>query len=400
MKNNTIFTMIKKELNRFFKDSRMVVTTILLPGVMIYVLYTLMGSAMLNQRESDLIENDCKAINIPAEWEDDIGLKEIPDDEKSIDQVMEQIRDQECELFVVFPENFLKDAREYHASLVEDAKTTSEEERLAPQVYIYYNSASTDSQYAYDRLVKYLDDYESSRANLFDINNSTEVNFDLATDEDTTGKIFSSMVPFLLMIFLYSGCIAVAPESIAGEKERGTMASLLITPAKRSHIALGKIAALSVIAVLSGASSAIGTLLSMPNLMEGESSIDQSVYTFADYALLAVVILSTALVLITMISLISAFAKDLKEAQTYVTPLMVIVMLVGITAMFGDDAKTSLGYYCIPLYNSVQSMVGIFSFSATTMQLLITVIINLLTTGIGAFVLSKMFDNEYIMFHK
>lgn len=378
----------------------MVVTTILLPGVMIYVLYTLMGSALANQRESDVVDYNCKAINIPAEWEDDIGLKTIPDDEKSIDQVMEQIRDQECELFVVFPENFLKAAMEYHASLVEDSKTMSKEDSLAPQVYIYYNSASTDSQNAYNSLVEYLDDYESSRANLFDINNSTEVNFDLATDEDTTGKIFSSMVPFLLMIFLYSGCIAVAPESIAGEKERGTMASLLITPAKRSHIALGKIAALSVIAVLSGASSAIGTLLSMPNLMDGEGSINQSVYTFADYALLAVVILSTALVLITMISLISAFAKDLKEAQTYVTPLMVVVMLVGITAMFGDDAKTSLGYYCIPLYNSVQSMVGIFSFKATTIQLLITVIINLLTTGAGAFVLSKMFDNEYIMFHK
>lgn len=379
----------------------MVVTTILLPGLMIYVLYTLMGVALANQLDYDLIDWDRKAINIPAEWEDGIGLKEIPDEEETIDQVMEQIRNQECELFVVFPENLLESAMEYHASLLENPKLELEEDRQAPQIYIYYNSASTDSQKAYQDMVEYLDDYEASRANLFDINNATGVNFDLATEEDTTGKLFSSMVPFLLIIFLYSGCIAVAPESIAGEKERGTMASLLITPAKRSHIALGKIAALSVIAVLSGASSALGTLLSMPNLMDGESSgINQSVYNFADYALLAVVILSTALVLITMISLISAFAKDLKEAQTYVTPLMVIVMLVGITAMFGDGAKSALGYYCIPLYNSVQSMVGIFSFKATTMQLLVTVIANIVATGAGAVVLSKMFDSEYIMFHK
>lgn len=415
MKNNTIITMIKKELDRFFKDSRMVVNTILLPGLMIYVLYTLMGIALANQLEPDVYDYyETKAIHIPAEWKDDLWyMEEIPDEEEAIDKVMEDIRDQKCALFVVFPENLLESATEYHASLLKNPKISyveesseseiyiHEEERLAPQIYIYYNSAYTDSQKAYQDMVEYLDDYESSRANLFDINNDARVKFDLATEEDTTGKLFSSTVPFLLIIFLYSGCIAVAPESIAGEKERGTMASLLITPAKRSHIALGKIAALSVIAVLSGASSALGTLLSMPNLMDTDSSgINQSVYTFTDYALLAVVILSTALVLITMISLISAFAKDLKEAQTYVTPLMVIVMLVGITAMFGDGAKSFLGYYCIPLYNSVQSMVGIFSFKATTMQLLVTVIANIVATGAGAFVLSKMFDSEYIMFHK
>ena len=106
-------------------------------------------------------------------------------------------------------------------------------------------------------------------ANKFDVNraDSKADTFDMADDKDSTAQLFSSMLPFLLLIFLYSGCISVAPESIAGEKERGTIASLLITPVKRSHIALGKIAALSIIALLSGASSAIGTIASVPNLI-------------------------------------------------------------------------------------------------------------------------------------
>ena len=81
-------------------------------------------------------------------------------------------------------------------------------------------------------------------ANKFDVNHadSKADTFDMADDKDSTAQLFSSMLPFLLLIFLYSGCISVAPESIAGEKERGTIASLLITPVKRSHIALGKIA--------------------------------------------------------------------------------------------------------------------------------------------------------------
>ena len=76
--------------------------------------------------------------------------------------------------------------------------------------------------------------------------------------------------------------------------------------------------------------------------------------------LLGVVILSTVLLLITLISIVSAFAKSVKEAQTYVTPLMIVVILVGVTAMFGSGAKTELCYYLIPVYNSVQCMVGIF----------------------------------------
>lgn len=200
---------------------------------------------------------------------------------------------------------------------------------------------------------------------------------------------------------MYSGCISVAPESIAGEKERGTIASLLITPVKRSHIALGKIAALSIIALLSGASSAIGTIASVPKLMSASTNkISGASYGVNDYIMLGIIILSTALVLVTLIALISAFAKTIKEAQTYVTPLMIVVMLIGITSMFGSGARSQIYYYLIPIYNSVQSMVGIFSFHVHGSLILTTIASNLVVTAIGAACLAKMFDSEYIMFHK
>ena len=225
--------------------------------------------------------------------------------------------------------------------------------------------------------------------------------FDMADDKDSTAQLFSSMLPFLLLIFLYSGCISVAPESIAGEKERGTIASLLITPVKRSHIALGKIAALSIIALLSGASSAIGTIASVPKLMSASTNkISGASYGVNDYIMLGIIILSTALVLVTLIALISAFAKTIKEAQTYVTPLMIVVMLIGITSMFGSGARSQIYYYLIPIYNSVQSMVGIFSFHVHGSLILTTIASNLAVTAIGAACLAKMFDSEYIMFHK
>ena len=100
-------------------------------------------------------------------------------------------------------------------------------------------------------MINLLDAYENSIANKFDIN-AGEGTYDLASERDTSATFFAALLPMLLMIFLFSGCMAVAPESIAGEKERGTITTILVTPIRRSDLAIGKITALSVIALLSG----------------------------------------------------------------------------------------------------------------------------------------------------
>ena len=146
-------------------------------------------------------------------------------------------------------------------------------------------------------MTQVLDSYESALANKFDINPGGE-GYDLASEEDISAQVFSMMVPMLMMAFLFSGCMAVAPESIAGEKERGTIATLLVTPLKRSHLALGKILSLSVIAILSGLSSFLGTMLSLPKLMGGGEMLKADVYGVKEYGMLLLVILSTTIMMV------------------------------------------------------------------------------------------------------
>ena len=373
---NPVVTIFKKELARFFGDRRMALTTILLPGLMIYVLYTFMGSALTSQFSvEDMYRPTAVVENLPDSLTS--ALSQVLEIQEQSDP-MEQVRDQELDLYICFPEDFDQAVAGYDIA----------SGAAAPQVEIYYNSASTASQQAYSLMLETLDQYESSLSNRFDINRSGE--YDLVTQEDATGMLFSSLMPMLLLIFLFSGCMAVAPESIAGEKERGTIATLLITPAKRSSIALGKIAALSVIALLAGASSALGTMLSFPKLMGVASDSLSVTYSVEDYVLL----------LITVISIISAFAKSAKEAQGYVMPLMILVILVGVTAMFGDGAQTELWYYLIPIYNSVQCMVGIFAFSPAPALILTAVGANLVFTGLGVFLLTRMFHSERVIFSR
>ena len=79
-------------------------------------------------------------------------------------------------------------------------------------------------------------------------------------------------------------------------------------------------------------------------------------------------------------------------------PVMLVVMGLGITGMFGGGASQELVRYCIPLYNSVQCMVGVFSFSVLPAGIAVTVGVNAAVTILGVFVLAKMFNSEKIIF--
>ena len=388
-----ILTIMKKELARFFGDKR-TVAGVLLPGVMIYVLYSFMGTAMgsVFGVEEDYVPS-IQAVRLPqsiAALADSAGMALTEGEEAGLPAAMDQVAGQELDLLVVFPEDFDQAVADYSVASGEPA----------PHVEIYYSSVSTASQSAYMAFTGLLDSYESLLANKFDVNAGEGV-YDLATAEESTGALFAMLMPMLLLMFLYSGCSAVAPESIAGEKERGTIATMLVTPIRRSDIAVGKILALAVITVLSGASSALGTILSLPNLMGGAAGeMDANIYGVRDYLLLAAVILSTVLLLVTLVALLSAFAKTVKEAQTYAVPLMILVMVLGITGMFGGGASQNLAVYAIPLYNSVQCIVGIFSFSLLGQAVALTAAVNGAATLLGVFVLTRMFNSEGIIFGK
>ena len=399
MKN--ILAIMKKELRRFFGDKRMI-ATLILPGLLIYIIYSLMGGALsenlagggenteyrvLTHGSSDLIS----AVTLNSGM--NITYYRCPDctEEHDPATISKSINEEGFHAYLVIPEDFDQKIAAY------DPATGLP----APEVKIYYNSSDADSATAYSTLLALLGALESSMANRFDVNISPDAVFDVATEEDLTGMLFSMLMPLLLIILMFSSCMAMTAESIAGEKERGTIATLLITPIKRSELALGKIAALSIMSLLGGLCSFVGVLLALPKLMGGEAmdAVDTSVYTMGDYAMILCVILSTILVFVSLIAVLSALANSVKEASTLVSPLMLVVTVIGVSGMFGSPDK-SLGLFLIPVYNSVQCISGVFSMSYEPMQIILTVVANLLTAGVFAVVLTRMFNSEKVMFKK
>ncbi len=406
MKNNrknNILTVMKKELRRFFGDRRMVMT-IILPGLLIYLVYSLMGNAFTDNVSGGGEENAVyrvQAVHMSETVYTMIQASEAPlefyacpdcDELHDTESMAEGLQSGAIDLFVAFPENFDALVAAYDPA----------DGQPAPEVQIYYDSTSQNSTAAYTMMTAVLDGFESTMANRFDINRTADVTYDLASEEDITGMVFSMLMPMLLIMLTFSGCMAVAPESIAGEKERGTIATLLVTPLRRSELAIGKIAALSIISLLSGTCSFLGVLLSLPKLMGGEEMgmVDASIYGITDYLWILGVILSTVLLFVSLISVLSALAKSVKEAASIVTPIMLLVMVVGISGMFGGSGTVEPVMHLIPVYNSVQCISGIFSMSYEPVSVIITMLTNVALAGVMVAVLTKVFNSERIMFNK
>lgn len=386
-----IWTIMRKEFDRFFKDKRMVVSTLLLPGIMIYFVYSIMGSAMGSQfmTEEEYVYK-MEVVNMPATMEPVFGEEtfEITEvDAIDFDTLAQRISDKEVDVAIVFEENF--------DTTVVDVKGASTE------IEIYYNSTISESSDAYNVVSSMIDSVETSIVDIFKVNTDLEKQYDLSTDEEMAGFLMAMIMPMLLISFLFSGSMGVAPEAIAGEKERGTMATLLVTPINRAHIAIGKIVSLSAIALLSGLSSFIGIILALPTYMENVmGDVDMQVYGMEEYGAVLIVILSTVLLIISLIAVISAYAKSVKEAGSFISPIMIVSMLLGITTMFSGGSVQPIWVYFIPMYNSVQCFSAIFNFEIQMIPILVTFASNLLYAVVLGFILTKMFGSEKIMFKK
>lgn len=385
-----IFVVLKKELRRFFTDRRML-TSIFLPGILIFIIYSLLGGVVTDMMSQQITDYSVHIENEPTEFSMIFDVsdwnveknKEVLTKEEAINKISEGSLD----LYIIYEEDFYNKILAYDTTLGK-----------APDVEIYYNS-TIDSSYAlYNYVTTYLSQIEAQLANKFDVNTDLNINYDMATEEDISTKIIGMILPFILMTFLISGAMGICSESIAGEKERGTIATLLVTPVRRSDLVIGKIAALGITTMASAFVSFLGLILSLPKLAGADFSIDY--YGFGPLAILLLVVVVTALFFTTILTIVSTYAKSVKEATSLSGPLTIIVMVVGMSGMMATSANTNLWMYLIPIYNSIQSFTGILNDSINIFAIIITIISNLAYIGLGVFLLTKMFNSEKIMFNK
>lgn len=271
------------------------------------------------------------------------------------------VQNGEYEAIVYFPDDFNEKLSAFRAELEaldggEPNSTKAADRRLSvPSPEIYYNTAREKSQLAYVRLKEVLDKWSDviGRQNLAGrgLPESTAKPFeyepfDVADEEERDAAIWSKILPFLLLIWALTGAFYPAVDLCAGEKERGTLETLLSSPAERNEIVWGKLFTVMLFsvttAVLNILSMGVTGSIVMSHLPDfGPPPPLSPVWLFL--ALLPMSALFSALCIA-----LASFARSTKEGQYYLMPLVLVTLPLVILPM-APSIELNLGMSLIPV---------------------------------------------------
>lgn len=393
-------TIYKKELARIFKDKKMIFSVFLLPVLIMVGIMALVGNLATRQVED--IESHKSIVYMMNEPESfstfldgaDLNMEvrqvKTSDDREN---VMKMLKDGDADLMMEFPENF--------DSLVQNYRAGQD----VPQIKTYYNPSEDYSSSAYEAISSQA--LEAYRQTLLaqrvpDMNslqiftvNSDNKDMIVQDDQKASGKALGMMLPYFITILLFAGAMGIGTDMIAGEKERGTMASLLVTPVKRKSIVLGKVFALMTISGISSVIYIVVMGATFPKILGGDSGLDIEI-TPEQIAMIGVLLVAIAFLYSAIVILISVFARDLKEASTYITPAYMVVLVIGMMTMF-TTSQADMKDYLIPFYNTALALKGILTSEVTMAQYGVTLVMTLVLGGILTAVIAKAFESEKVM---
>ncbi|MFC4637275.1 ABC transporter permease [Deinococcus hohokamensis] len=218
------------------------------------------------------------------------------------------------------------------------------------------------------------------------------------------------LIPMLMLQFILSGAMATAVDATAGEKERGTLESLLVSPVRRSEVVAGKLLATTITALTSACFSVLGFVLSglavraftqrqagagaeIAQAMGGQLTLTVG----SALALLAVGI-SAALLISAALIAIGIYARSFKEAQTYIAPLSIAIVIPAIMLQFSDFLTLQSGLYALPLLGGMLAILDTVRGAVTLPHVLLAVAANLLGALLLGALALRSFKREEVIF--
>lgn len=185
----------------------------------------------------------------------------------------------------------------------------------------------------------------------------------VAPPEKVGGNVVGGLIPYLFILLCFTGAMYPAMDLTAGEKERGTMEAILSSPVARVDLVLGKFFMVLTASLGTVACSMVsmllyvlvgGVLLSSPGgVANGPRGLaGMSLPTLDPLGMLAVLgmVVPVAVLFSALLLTISLFAKSFKEAQSYVSPLIIVILLPAIVGML-PGVELNVRLALVPILN-------------------------------------------------
>jgi len=380
---NTIFTIIRKELTVTLRDRKTLITAILLPALAVPLIVfgvTKLSKSLIDKERTKQLK--IAMFNAPPAVEQlfkDSTVNIIRN--STLAAARDSVGKEKFDAILDFDPHF----------------TASIDSMRPAAVRFYYKSTNimVESRVT-DRLEKYKEGVLASRFQRLNLPQDmlTPVaiqNVDVASTKEQMGVMLGGFIPYFFIIFCFLGCMYPALDLITGEKEKGTIETLLTVPASRFHILLGKMITIAII----GVCAALMTMGGMFAVIRLSNEIPPALLTTINDILSAKFIIMLFAMLIPlsfffagMLSAIAIRASSFKEAQTYVSPLTfaMIALMPGV--------KLSWSNVWIPILNIALATKEIIAGTINNLHY-VAIVVSLVVLALLALLAShRQFSNE------
>ena len=347
---NIIFSIFKKELTDVLRDRRTLFFMIVIPVIVMPLIF--IGSIKFQEYQSK--KSDEKVLNIGLiNKTSDSQIRDYLLDQKGV-YLVEDIDLDSLELGI--KNDSLQGGLYIHKNFINDISANG-----MGEVEVYYKSSDLMSKAKnriYNALEIYKNEVVSERLSEFNVDKGLLepldiINKDMSTKKETIGKAVGGLIPYMLVIFIFLGAMYPAIDLGAGEKERGSLETLLSSPATKFEITVGKLMVVSLAGMVSGLISVVG--ISAPIYLLGNipDQIKSTVLEIiSPFIIVSVIILMIpiAIFFASMLLSISFYARSFKEAQSLMGPLN-IVIIVPLMLTLGPGIEIDHITALIPLIN-------------------------------------------------
>ena len=395
-------TLLVKEIVHLFRDTKTIVQTVVVPtfitplliGAVIWYISSIAVDE--GKKTYDVAVYDQVNTELTVKLQESDRLNIVLMD--SIDQVIDDVTNDNSEIGISFGSDF----------------TSQLENNLSGEVTIYSKNLDNFSQ-AQGIVSNVIDDYDdqirNERLNNLNvdenfINPITVLDEDLTTNEEFAGSIIGGILAFLFIVYIMSGSMYPAIDLGAGEKERGTMETLISTNISSVDIIIGKMFSVTSSAVLTAIFSLLGFAVpliviflfygdSIPeNAFEIISAIVNPVAIIAMFGLL----IPLSIFMGAFMLAVSIYSKNPKEASLLLGNAVIIFFIPAYVPLINPGIELDLVGSLIPCYSFALHTNALIAGNTDWFLYGATLISNIIYCSIAIYVTYIMFDDEKIIF--
>ena len=400
MARNAIGIVYRKEFTEWVRDRRTLISTVLVPLFffpIIMVGFTALAVVMMDTAQKEtpkvMVLGGEDSPQLLAELRKAESLKIAPFSANW----KEQISDKEIRAAVEIPRGF-------QAAL---------EKGEAKTVKIYFYEGETKSSFGADHIQKFLKDYREQvvkeRLAAKNVPPSVLTPFEIhqenvAPPEKVSGATVGGFIGYMVVLLCMTGAMYPAIELTAGEKERGTMETILSSPISRMNLVLGKFLLVLSAALATAALSVMSMGISFSalrhfNVSSGRGEAAGLLLQLGPKAVAAIFLMALPMAVLfsAVLMTIALFAKSHKEAQSYLTPMTFLVVIPAVASLLpGVELTPKLAF--IPILNTSlvckEIMTGTYHWNAIALIFVSTCAY----AGIALFLAFKTFQRESVLF--